>query len=70
MNNKDSDQTVRMRRLICIFVFCIWHKQVFTWHGSYVSDNKEAVLLVIDRNTPMVDDALKELDEVGGTVLQ
>ena len=31
---------------------------------SYVSDNKEAVIMIIDKNTPMVDDALKELDEV------
>ena len=24
MNNKDADQTARMRRLICTFVVCIW----------------------------------------------
>ena len=28
-NNKGADQTVRMRMLICAFVVCIWHKQVF-----------------------------------------
>ena len=31
----------------------------------FPTDNKEAVLMIIDRNIPMVDDALKELDEVG-----
>ena len=35
----------------------------------FSTDNKEAVLMVIDRNTPMVDDALKELDEVGYFIL-
>ena len=24
-----------MRRWICTFVVCIWHKQVFLWRGSY-----------------------------------
>ena len=24
-----------MRRQICAFVVRIWHKQVFSWHGSY-----------------------------------
>ena len=24
-----------MRRLICAFVVCVWHKQVFSWRGSY-----------------------------------
>ena len=24
-----------MHRLICAFVVRIWHKQVFSWHGSY-----------------------------------
>ena len=33
--NKGADQTVRMRRLICAFVVRIWHKQVFSWRGSY-----------------------------------
>ena len=28
-------QTARMRRLICAFVVRIWHKQVFSWHGSF-----------------------------------
>ena len=37
MNNKGVDQTVRMRRLICAFVVCMWHKQVFSWRGSYHS---------------------------------
>ena len=27
---------LRMRRLICAFVVCLWHKQAFSWHGSYV----------------------------------
>ena len=26
-----------MRRLICAFVVCIWHKQVFSCHGSCVN---------------------------------
>ena len=30
VNNKGSDQTVRMRRLICTFVVCMWHKLVFS----------------------------------------
>ena len=34
MNNKGTDQTARMRRLICSFVVRIWHKQVFSWCGS------------------------------------
>ena len=25
-----------MRRLICAFVVSIWHKQVFSWRGSYI----------------------------------
>ena len=25
-----------MRRLICAFVVCIWHKQVFSWCGSFL----------------------------------
>ena len=29
-NNKGADQTARMRMLICAFVVCIWHKQVFS----------------------------------------
>ena len=24
---------IRLRRLICTFVVCIWHKQVFSWRG-------------------------------------
>ena len=32
--NKDADQTARMRRLICAFVVRIWHKQVLSWRGS------------------------------------
>ena len=35
-NNKDTDQTTRMRRLICAFVVRIWNKQVFSWRGSYI----------------------------------
>ena len=34
-NNKGADQTARMRRLICAFVVCIRHKQVFSWNGSF-----------------------------------
>ena len=29
MNNKGADQTAWMRRLICVFVVCIWHKTHF-----------------------------------------
>ena len=35
-NNKGTDQTARMRRLICAFVVRIRHKQVFSWRGSNV----------------------------------
>ena len=35
VNNKGADQTVRMRRLICIFVVRIGQKQAFSWRGSY-----------------------------------
>ena len=35
VNNKGADQTARMLRLICTFVVCIWHKQVFSWYESY-----------------------------------
>ena len=35
-NNNGADQTARMRRVICAFVVCIWRKQVFSWHDSYV----------------------------------
>ena len=33
VNNKGTDQTVRMHRLICAFVVRIWHKTYFrmTW---------------------------------------
>ena len=31
-----SDQTARMRRLICVFVVRICHKQVFSWRGSFI----------------------------------
>ena len=27
-----------MRRLICTFVVCIWHKQVLSWRSSYVKE--------------------------------
>ena len=33
-NNKGADQTVRRHRLICSFVVCIGHKQVFSRCGS------------------------------------
>ena len=29
-NNKDTDQTAWMCRLICIFIVHIWHEQVFS----------------------------------------
>ena len=32
-NNKGA---VQIRRLICAFVVRIWHKQVFSWHGSII----------------------------------
>ena len=35
MNNKGADQTARMCRLICAFIVSIWHKQVFSWRGSF-----------------------------------
>ena len=35
VNNKGTDQTARMRRLICAFVVRIMYKQVFSWRGSY-----------------------------------
>ena len=38
VNNKGADQTARMHRLICTFVVRIWHKQVFSWRGSYLRD--------------------------------
>ena len=34
MNNKGTDQTARMRRLICGFIVPIWQKQVISWHCS------------------------------------
>ena len=37
MNNKGADQTAWKRRLICAFVVRIWHKEVFSWRGSYSS---------------------------------
>ena len=40
MNNKGADQTARIRRLICAFVVRIWHKQVFSWCGSYILNTK------------------------------
>ena len=40
MNNKGSDQTARMGRLICTFVVRIWHKTRFrmTWPRLKQSD--------------------------------
>ena len=35
VNSKGADLTVRMRRLICAFVVCIW--QVFSWCGSILT---------------------------------
>ena len=35
VKNKSADQTAQMHRLICAFVVRIWHKQVFSWCGSY-----------------------------------
>ena len=35
MNNKGAGQISQTGRLICTFVVCIWHKQVFSWRGSY-----------------------------------
>ena len=45
--------TAHLRRLICAFVGRTWHKQVFSWRGSYthfvdicfLSDNKSLILL-------------------------
>ena len=37
INNKGADQTVQMRGPICAFVVCIWHKHVFSWHGSILN---------------------------------
>ena len=33
--NKGANQIAWMRRLICAFVVCIWHKQVFSCCGSW-----------------------------------
>ena len=37
VNIKGTYQTVRVYRLICAFVVRIWHKQVFSWHGSIIN---------------------------------
>ena len=39
-NNKGADQTARMRRLVCAFVVHIWHKQIFSWRGSYYGHDR------------------------------
>ena len=44
-----------MRRLICAFVVRIWHKQVFSWRGSYnniyifiaIALNKTSILVAL-----------------------
>ena len=33
-----------MHRLICVFVGCIWQKQVFSWHGSSVPAGRCEIL--------------------------
>ena len=45
MNNKDADQTTRMRRLICAFVVRIWHKTRFlmAWL-TYISSEYDWVV--------------------------
>ena len=41
--NKGADQTARMRKLIRTFVVRIWHKQVFSWHGSIFTPRNDWV---------------------------
>ena len=36
-----------MRRLICVFVVRIWHKQVFSWRGSYVCINIKLLIYLL-----------------------
>ena len=36
MKNKGADQTARMHSQICAFVVRIWHKQFFSWCGSFI----------------------------------
>ena len=39
-----------MRRLICVFVVCICHKQVFSWRGSYMM-----MLKILRNGTPKIN---------------
>ena len=43
VNNKDADQLAQMRRLICSFVVCIWHKHVFSWCGSFMIFSQDSL---------------------------
>ena len=41
-----------MRRLICVFVVCIWHKQVFSSCGSVLLINRKANSVDSDQTAP------------------
>ena len=48
VNNKGTDQTACMCRLICLFVVYIWQNQVFSWHGPH--HRQSAVYIVMALN--------------------
>ena len=55
-NDKDSDQTARMRRLICVFVVHIWYKQVLTWRGSLMlAYRKTLEMYFVDRTQTITE---------------
>ena len=43
MNNKGADQTVRVLRLVCVFVVLTQHSQVFFCRGAYCYDIPQLV---------------------------
>ena len=51
-NSKGADQTARMRRQVCNFVVCIWHKTRFSndvalIHQSFDNENKRIFLHIL-----------------------
>ena len=50
-NNKGADQTVQTHWLICIFVVCIWHKQVLlcgTWLRMFVFELMRSGSVIVE----------------------
>ena len=60
-NNKGTDQTARMRRLICAFVVCIWHKTHFLMAWLIYKYQISLLLHVFDKSRIDINFSWKQL---------